>query len=135
MNAHEIMLAKGIAYRKTSRTIEKALQPLKLTPGEWLCLGAVADGGQRVSDIAKKLGVTKGMASRQLSLLQERNCISDQASTIDGRERYYILTDNGSKLLNDANLSAKNILQKWLSPISNEDIRIYIRVLQAVSKL
>lgn len=135
MNAHDVMLTKGIAYRKTVRQLEAYLKPHQLSVAEWLCLGTVASGAHGGGKIASLLGVTKGMASRQLSELESRGLVQEKLGKNDARSRTYKLSIAGEKLLHESDLSATIGLKEWLGSIEPEHVRIYVRVLQIVATL
>ena len=135
MNAYDVMLSKGIAYRKTVHVIEESLEPLGLTTAEWLCLGTVASGRFIGGEIAQILGVSKGMASRHLSTLGEKGYVHEATARDDTRQRLYTITAKGSNILKKADDITKNSLREWLQDIDADHVRIYILVLQKVSQL
>ena len=135
MNAHDVMLTKGIAYRKTVRHLELALKKHQITVGEWLCLGAVASGIFGRGELANMLGVTKGMVSRQLGELQDRQLVHEIINRKDARARTYELTKKGKELLGLANTSATESLRQWLSIVEPAEVHVYIRVLAIVADL
>ena len=135
MNAHDVMLTKGIAYRKTVRQLELALKDHGITVAEWLCLGAVGSGIYGGGELAGILGVTKGMASRQLGELQSRQLVQEIIDKKDARARTYGLTKLGKQLLEASDVSATTSMKQWLSSVEPAEIHIYIRVLALVAKL
>ncbi len=135
MNAHDVMLTKGIAYRKTVRQLELALKDHDITVAEWLCLGAVGSGIYGGGELATILGVTKGMASRQLGELQNRQLVQEIVDKKDARARTYQLTKKGKQLLSMADISATESMKQWLSSIEPAEVHIYIRVLAVVANL
>ena len=135
MNAHDVMLTKGIAYRKTVRQLELALKDHRITVAEWLCLGAVGSGIYGGGELAGILGVTKGMASRQLGELQSRQLVQEIIDKKDARARTYGLTKLGKQLLEASDVSATTSMKQWLSSVEPAEIHIYIRVLALVAKL
>jgi len=135
MNAHEVMLNKGIAYRKTVKELSRCLKPHELTVAEWLCLGAVEPGQREGGEIAQILGVTKGMASRQLAELESRGLVHEYTSKDDARAHFYMLSNRGRQIFDAANISAASGMKNWLAAIDTEHIHIYISVLNIVAKL
>lgn len=135
MNAHEIMLAKGIAYRKTVSRLETAFTVLDITVADWLCLGVLSDGAKNGGKIAHVLGVSKGLASRTLHAQIVRGYVAESRSTEDDRIKQFELTPEGRDVLEAANIHARNTLKVWLTVVDEADIRTYIHTLLRVAEI
>jgi DNA-binding MarR family transcriptional regulator len=66
-----------------------------MTVAQAATLEALADGGMRLSDLGKRLGIAPSTLTRNLSRLQERGLIRKEADPIDGRAQRVALTETG----------------------------------------
>jgi DNA-binding MarR family transcriptional regulator/SAM-dependent methyltransferase len=66
-----------------------------MTVAQAATLEALAEGGMRLSDLGKRLGIAPSTLTRNLSRLEERGLIRKEADPIDGRAQRVALTGAG----------------------------------------
>ena len=66
-----------------------------MTVAQAATLEALSDGGLRLSDLGKRLGIAPSTLTRNLTRLEERGLIRKEPDPIDGRAQRVALTDAG----------------------------------------
>jgi DNA-binding MarR family transcriptional regulator len=66
-----------------------------MTVAQAATLEALSDGGLRLSDLGRRLGVAPSTLTRNLARLEERGLIRKEPDPIDGRAQLVALTDAG----------------------------------------
>jgi DNA-binding MarR family transcriptional regulator len=66
-----------------------------MTVAQAATLEALSDGGLRLSDLGKRLGIAPSTLTRNLARLEERGLIRKEPDPIDGRAQLVALTDSG----------------------------------------
>jgi ubiquinone/menaquinone biosynthesis C-methylase UbiE/DNA-binding MarR family transcriptional regulator len=72
-----------------------------MTVAQAATLEALAEGGMRLSELGKRLGIAPSTLTRNLSRLEERGLIRKEADPIDGRAQRVILTEAGTDAAGD----------------------------------
>lgn len=91
--------------------------------------------GIKVTDIAKKLEITKPAASKMLSIIEQKNYIERIADRSDRRVVYIALTDTGKKLLKDANQYMERLTNSVMDAMGEEDSETLIRLLNKLYRI
>lgn len=66
-----------------------------MTVAQAATLEALGDGGLRMSDLGKRLGIAPSTLTRNLARLEERGLIHKEPDPIDGRAQLVALTERG----------------------------------------
>jgi len=66
-----------------------------ITVAQAATLEALGDGGLRLSDLGKRLGIAPSTLTRNLARLEERGLIQKEPDPIDGRAQLVALTERG----------------------------------------
>jgi DNA-binding MarR family transcriptional regulator len=66
-----------------------------MTVAQAATLEALGDGGLRLSDLGKRLGIAPSTLTRNLARLEERGLIHKEPDPIDGRAQLVALTERG----------------------------------------
>lgn len=101
-----------------------------LTLAQWRVVALVgAAGTTRLSELARKAALDKGLLSRNVKALIARGLIVAQQDEVDHRVQHLTLTPEGKKVFERA-LPITRKRQEWLrEDLSEEEIRLFRKVL------
>ena len=85
---------------------------------------AEPDGGLRVSDLARRLGVTPPTASTLIDRLVERGLVDRREDPLDRRQQRCRLTPSGQELLARLHESGRWQSQSLLTVMSEDELRL-----------
>lgn len=125
------------AWRNLRHFMAAALKDYDLSSTEWSLLGVIseeaANGGIRVSDLAKLLDVETSFVTNSLKKLKERGYIAYGYDEDDARVRLIIGT---SKCMRDVQKIEQQMRAKmadWLKDVGPIELLQYIAVLEKIS--
>ena len=94
--AYKVTVLADLVYRRVSTTVQ---QESGLNISQWRVMTAVADKeGRSASQVADMTPMDKGIVSRAVSTLVEKEMLERRASSTDGRLSLLYLTEAGKDL-------------------------------------
>jgi len=93
--AHRLREAIRALVRRFSLAERADMSCCGMTVAQAATLEALTDGGLRLSDLGKRLGIAPSTLTRNLARLEERSLIRKERDPIDGRAQRVALTNAG----------------------------------------
>ena len=107
-----------------------------MTVAQAATLQALADGGLRLSDLGKRLGITPSTLTRNLSRLEDRGLVQKEADPNDGRAQRVALTKNGFEAAREVERQertfAHSVLERLPQGSASEALNMLEDILTAV---
>ncbi|MGO1193700.1 MAG: MarR family winged helix-turn-helix transcriptional regulator [Nesterenkonia sp.] len=123
-----------IQRRRNAIQLAQTIDP-EIEPAAYSVLFTIQrEGPQRMTTIAKHLGIGKPTLSRQLSTLEGRGFITKKADPADGRALVVSLTHQGSRRLASAQQDRSERYLHMLQPWSEEEIVTLCGLLQKLNQ-
>lgn len=82
-----------------SRRFQMKVEQLGVTVAEWVVLRALLEGALKPSEIAKRIGLTRGAISKLLDRLVQKGLVVSEADGVDQRAQQITLSPAGRKLV------------------------------------
>jgi MarR family transcriptional regulator for hemolysin len=120
--------------RRWRRTVDRRLQPFRLTEATWLPLIRVARAPKpmRQKDLAASLSLDNSSVVRLLDGLESAGLIERREEEDDRRAKAIALTAAGRKTVERVEHIAREIRDEALGELSDRDVAIASRVLEHV---
>ncbi|MFJ5957812.1 MarR family winged helix-turn-helix transcriptional regulator [Paenarthrobacter sp. NPDC092416] len=106
-----------------------------LTAAQLSLLSMISDGGLRVGDIAKNLGIKVPSATEQIIKLERAGLVSRQPDPDDSRAVQVVITDAGNSAVESANHRRNAMVAELLQELSGDDIEHLAAALPVIAKL
>ncbi len=84
------------------------------------------------SQLAEKTKITKPSVSDLINKLQGFNCVYKEKCAVDGRVSYIRLTEKGMKIARQETTAVKNLMERVMKSLSEEEIDTLIRLFNKV---
>ena len=82
-----------------SHRFQMKVEQLGVTVAEWVVLRALLEGALKPSEIAKRIGLTRGAISKLLDRLVQKGLVVSEADGVDQRAQQITLSPAGRKLV------------------------------------
>ncbi|WP_159706533.1 MarR family winged helix-turn-helix transcriptional regulator [Arthrobacter sp. 18067] len=106
-----------------------------LTAAQLSLLSMISDGGLRVGDIAKNLGIKVPSATEQIIKLERAGLVTRQPDPDDSRAVQVAITQDGTAAVEAANHRRNAMVAELLQDLSSEEIEHLAAALPVISKL
>ncbi|WP_309075140.1 MarR family transcriptional regulator [Paenarthrobacter sp.] len=106
-----------------------------LTAAQLSLLSMISDGGLRVGDIAKNLGIKVPSATEQIIKLERSGLVTRQQDPDDSRAVQVVITEAGTSALDSANQRRNAMVAELLQDLSNDEIEQLAAALPVIAKL
>ncbi|MFP3580195.1 MarR family transcriptional regulator [Arthrobacter sp. fls2-241-R2A-200] len=107
----------------------------ELTAAQLSLLSMIYDGGLRVGDIAKNLGIRVPSATEQIIKLERAGLVGRQPDADDSRAVRVVISGAGSAAVDSANQRRNAMVAGLLQDLSTEEIEQLEAALPVISKL
>ena len=107
----------------------------ELTAAQLSLLSMISDGGLRVGDIAKNLGIKVPSATEQIIKLERLGLVSRQPDANDSRAVQVVITKAGTAAVESANQRRNAMVAELLQELSSDEIEQLAAALPIISKL
>ena len=107
----------------------------ELTAAQLSLLSMISDGGLRVGDIAKNLGIKVPSATEQIIKLERSGLVSRQPDANDSRAVQVVITKAGTAAVESANQRRNAMVAGLLQELSSDEIEKLAAALPIISKL
>ena len=107
----------------------------ELTAAQLSLLSMISDGGLRVGDIAKNLGIKVPSATEQIIKLERSGLVSRQPDANDSRAVQVVITKAGTAAVESANQRRNAMVAELLQELSSDEIEQLAAALPIISKL
>jgi DNA-binding MarR family transcriptional regulator len=107
----------------------------ELTAAQLSLLSMISDGGLRVGDIAKNLGIKVPSATEQIIKLERAGLVSRQPDVNDSRAVQVVITKAGSAAVESANQRRNAMVAELLQELSSDEVQQLAAALPIISKL
>ena len=107
----------------------------ELTAAQLSLLSMISDGGLRVGDIAKNLGIKVPSATEQIIKLGRLGLVSRQPDANDSRAVQVVITKAGTAAVESANQRRNAMVAELLQELSSDEIEQLAAALPIISKL
>jgi DNA-binding MarR family transcriptional regulator len=107
----------------------------ELTAAQLSLLSMIYDGGLRVGDIAKNLGIKVPSATEQIIKLERSGLVSRQPDVNDSRAVQVVITKAGTAAVESANQRRNAMVAGLLQELSSDEIEQLAAALPIISKL
>lgn len=117
--------------KKYKNYMERGLEEYNLTPAEIDVLSFLVNNREKnntASDISMRRGISKGLVSRTVQLLKEKDLIYTKANPDDGRSVYLILKDTNKELIGKVENINDNFRDSILKDMRKEDINMFLKI-------
>ena len=88
-----------------------------------------------VSELAKRLGLSKGSAYRLLATLVRRGYVGRKTDPSDRRRVLLGITSRGEKRLRDLRQGSGGIMNEWLAELGKDDLEALAHGLRALAEV
>ncbi|MGR0161874.1 MarR family winged helix-turn-helix transcriptional regulator [Paenarthrobacter nitroguajacolicus] len=106
-----------------------------LTAAQLSLLSMISDGGLRVGDIAKNLGIKVPSATEQIIKLERAGLVTRQPDPDDSRAVQVAITQAGTSAVDSANQRRNAMVAELLQDLSNDEIESLAAALPVIAKL
>ncbi|MDR6988241.1 DNA-binding MarR family transcriptional regulator [Paenarthrobacter nitroguajacolicus] len=106
-----------------------------LTAAQLSLLSMISDGGLRVGDIAKNLGIKVPSATEQIIKLERAGLVTRQQDPDDSRAVQVVITVAGTAAVESANQRRNAMVAELLRDLTSEEIEHLASALPVISKL
>ncbi|MEV7607742.1 MarR family transcriptional regulator [Paenarthrobacter sp. NPDC089322] len=107
----------------------------ELTAAQLSLLSMTSDGGLRVGDIARNLGIKVPSATEQIIKLERGGLLMRQADPEDSRAVQVVITEAGSAAVESANQRRNATVAGLLENLSKQEIDDLAAALPVISKI
>lgn len=107
----------------------------ELTAAQLSLLSMISDGGLRVGDIAKNLGIKVPSATEQIIKLERASLVTRQPDPDDSRAVQVVITQAGTAAVESANQRRNAMVAELLQGLSNQEIEQLAAALPVIAKL
>lgn len=107
----------------------------ELTAAQLSLLSMISDGGLRVGDIAKNLGIKVPSATEQIIKLERAGTVTRQADPDDSRAVQVVITKAGTAAVESANQRRNAMVAGMLQELSTAEIEQLAAALPIISKI
>lgn len=107
----------------------------ELTAAQLSLLSMISDGGLRVGDIAKNLGIKVPSATEQIIKLERAGLVTRRPDPDDSRAVQVAITDAGTAAVESANQRRNAMVAELLQGLSAEEIEQLAAALPVISKI
>lgn len=107
----------------------------ELTAAQLSLLSMISDGGLRVGDIAKNLGIKVPSATEQIIKLERAGLVSRQPDEDDSRAVQVVLTKAGRAAVESANQRRNAMVAGLLQELSSDEVEQLAAALPIISKI
>jgi DNA-binding MarR family transcriptional regulator len=106
-----------------------------LTAAQVSLLAMIYDGGLRVGDIARELGIKVPSATEQIIKLERAALVSRQPDPDDSRAVQVVITPAGITAVDSANRRRNALVAKLLQELSGDELERLTAALPVIAKL
>ncbi|MCT9869942.1 MarR family winged helix-turn-helix transcriptional regulator [Paenarthrobacter aurescens] len=106
-----------------------------LTAAQLSLLSMISDGGLRVGDIAKNLGIKVPSATEQIIKLERADLVTRQPDPDDSRAVQVAITKTGTAAVESANQRRNAMVAQLLQGLSKQEIEQLAAALPVISKI
>ncbi|WP_275776760.1 MarR family transcriptional regulator [Paenarthrobacter sp. Y-19] len=106
-----------------------------LTAAQLSLLSMISDGGLRVGDIAKNLGIKVPSATEQIIKLERAGLVTRRPDPDDSRAVQVAITDAGTAAVESANQRRNAMVAELLQGLSAQEIEQLAAALPVISKI
>ncbi|MFK0041875.1 MarR family winged helix-turn-helix transcriptional regulator [Paenarthrobacter sp. NPDC090517] len=106
-----------------------------LTAAQLSLLSMISDGGLRVGDIAKNLGIKVPSATEQIIKLERAGLVTRKQDPDDSRAVQVVITEAGTAAVDSANQRRNAMVAELLQDLSNDEIEHLAAALPVIAKL
>ena len=125
------------AYRNLREFMVAELKEYNYTMMEWALIGLVydytAEGGARVSQLAKLLDVETSLVTNMLNVLEGRELIERIVDENDRRARRVVSTRKSEADVKKIEKILRKSMRDWLGDVSPRQLLGYVRTLQKLA--
>lgn len=125
-----------IAMHKTQREIANIMQnqfQLELTRAQFYILKLISeDGPCTITQLSRKFGINTSTVSTMINKLVQDDLISREYSHDDRRKVYVSITQHGREVLKQELLHYSQILERYLSPLSQEELEAFVNIFEKI---
>ncbi|MEI2277969.1 MarR family transcriptional regulator [Paenarthrobacter ilicis] len=107
----------------------------ELTAAQLSLLSMIYDGGQRVGDIAKNLGIKVPSATEQIIKLERAGFVTRQPDPDDSRAVQVAITPAGTSAVESADQRRNAMVAALLQDLSSDEIEHLTAALPVIAKL
>ncbi|MGO4253786.1 MarR family winged helix-turn-helix transcriptional regulator [Paenarthrobacter sp. TAF1] len=107
----------------------------ELTAAQLSLLSMISDGGLRVGDIAKNLGIKVPSATEQIIKLERAGLVTRRPDPDDSRAVQVAITDAGTAAVESANQRRNAMVAELLQGLSAQEIEQLATALPVISKI
>lgn len=107
----------------------------ELTAAQLSLLSMISDGGLRVGDIAKNLGIKVPSATEQIIKLERAGLVTRRPDPDDSRAVQVAITDAGTAAVESANQRRNAMVAELLQGLSAQEIEQLAAALPVISKI
>ncbi len=128
-------LSKMIGRKADSCIGRRELDSLTGTNG-WI-IGYLAHNADRdifQKDIEEEFSVRRSTVSRVVTLMEQKGLLRREAVMSDGRLKRLVLTDKATEIHKSIEASLEETEQQLVRGISEEDMRVFLRVVHRMEK-
>ena len=98
-------------------------------------LAAVADGPQRITELAEREGCTQPAITRLVDRLQTRGWVVREPDRADGRAVLVTLTAEGRDVVDRLRDAYREMLHGEMAKLDEEDLRVLARAIEVLDEL
>ncbi|NWL10938.1 MarR family winged helix-turn-helix transcriptional regulator [Paenarthrobacter nitroguajacolicus] len=106
-----------------------------LTAAQLSLLSMISDGGLRVGDIAKNLGIKVPSATEQIIKLERAGLVTRKQDPDDSRAVQVVITEVGTAAVASANQRRNAMVAELLQDLSQDEIEHLAAALPVIAKL
>ena len=107
----------------------------ELTAAQLSLLSMISDGGLRVGDIARNLGIKVPSATEQIIKLERAGLVTRQSDPDDSRAVQVVTTQAGLAAVESANHRRNAMVAELLHGLSREEVESLAAALPVIAKL
>jgi DNA-binding MarR family transcriptional regulator len=126
-------LLQASAYRILRERTKSVLSEYDISDIDWSILGLLQDKVELTpGDLADILAVKVPFITKTCKNLMQKGLITKVGHDLDGRSFYFLLTDEGDKLVKKVEPVLRKKMVKLIYPISTRQLSGYVKTLEKI---
>lgn len=133
ITTYQAGIIQASANRQLQKFSDNVLGQFGITKMQWLVIGTVLDAGpkgERISDLAKKLGTTLPYLTNTVNLLESKHMLVRKSNNSDARAKLVVVEKKFRPKCAVIEKSLRDALRKSVyTDVTQKDFETYIKVL------
>lgn len=139
LTTYSVGAMQASVHRSLQKHSDAILKPYGITKAQWLLIGTVLDYGEKgvsISELGNKLDTTLAYLTNTVNLLESKNILVRNRSSVDSREKFVTIQANFVPMCDEIEKTLREGLSVLIyGAVSPANFKQYVKVLQKLSNI